>query len=246
MEDKDKLKDLKKRIAALGVAGSLMIGGVAGCSSINKDDDLHIGTETSIESTLEDASPYTDMDENLAQSSFHESEKASVSWNELQDKYIEARSTEDVEKCNDSLFKIGYLILKASVSEQTGIDFNRIVNVKCVLDEDTKSEDYLVTVTYTEPYVEKVAGNIDIERERTVEKTFRYKGNSFKFITNLLLAKKGQLSLKPADGKVTVDDTYRVYQGYILSSGVLEDTLWGEYQVVDTELSDEKVAAFKR
>ena len=40
MEDKDKLKDLKKRIAALGVAGSLMIGGVAGCSSINKDDDL--------------------------------------------------------------------------------------------------------------------------------------------------------------------------------------------------------------
>jgi len=116
------MKNLKisKKILALLLTGTM---GMSLCAC-SKGTTLTISSKTDLNTTLESVSDLTILDENLEEIVYE-----GTTWEEINEEYKKYREAESKVGCNQTLYKMGLMLLRASLAEQLNINVNDIVNV---------------------------------------------------------------------------------------------------------------------
>lgn len=218
-----------QKICALTLAGVLLITGLTGCAS----KDVYIRSSSTITTTLDYVSDYTNLDEILADA-YYESDGEKISWEDLLTEYEIARGNEDAPKCNSSLYKIGRVLLKASIAEHLGIGFEQIRSFTLTSSKDDSEN--ILTQHIDVSYITSNGGYKET-RIRCVDEPsdLRY---------NVVKASVGAWQLESSSSTTpTIDDVYRSYVEYLLTSGTLKKSSGGVMEF-STKLDEEKVEAY--
>lgn len=239
-------KSAKNKLLLLALAGQLLV--LSGCG---KDATVDISHNSTITDTLDTVSDLTTMDEFLAGAKFtSKTNGEESSFEELIAYYNESRKNENLYDCNDALYKIGVMILKAATAEQLGITHDDIVEFSFDGSEHNTSG-RCVTISYKTHDVENVPGGISVSHEEVKTKTFYLAGEIDALAINTSRAGLHALVFNNDDWReLDVDSVYESYVEFMLTSSTIEEknTSWfnkNKEYVINSQLDNEKIDAFQ-
>lgn len=227
----------KKFIAAL-TAGTIAF---TLCSCAKGGEVVEISNKSTLTSTLNAVSDFTTIDENLESLSYVDGEGNAYDFDALVEKYHEARKGKDLELANSLLYQIGIRIAKASLAEQLDIDCKSITSV--TYNSRGGNGPGTVSVKYNVTKVNEIPGGLQESCVVEEEKTIYADGELANLMINVIRAKSGRLTLGSGNGS-DLDNVYKSFERYMLTSGVLKDT-FGNTELT-MELDDVKVKAYKK
>lgn len=206
-----KLNIFQKTIGPLLAAGVILL---TGCSKEGKINDS-ITTDTSFNEVLASVADDTQLDENLDQLGY-ETDLA---------KYAEARSQGNIEKCNSALADLGKKLIEASVCNHLGINLEDVVDFKYYAIENMNYTPNCI-IKYYKTTTGKATGDIDINRNELVEEKYYLGEEAADLAFNAYHSLMGH-----QDTEKDVDDIYKSYQRYLLTTGenVDDDTIFFRY-----------------
>lgn len=215
-----KLNIFQKTIGPLLAAGIILLTGCSKEGQIN--DSLTI--DTSFNEVLDSVADENQLDENLAQ----------LGYETDLDKYSDARSKGDIEKCNSALADLGKKLIEASVCDHLGIDLEDVVDFKYYAIENMNYTPNCI-IKYYKTTTGKAIGDIDINRRELVEEKYYLGEEAADLAFNAYHSLMGH-----QDTEKDVDDIYKSYQRYLLTTGenVEDDTIFFRYD-------DDKINKFE-
>ena len=206
-----RLNIFQKTLAPILAAGVILL---SGCSKESQIDAV-ITTDTSFYEVLDSVADENQLDENLAQLEYE---------NDL-DKYSKARSQGNIEECNTALANLGKRLIEASVCDHLGIDLEDVVDFKYYAIEDMNYTPNCI-IKYYKTTTDKATGDIDINRRELVEEKYYLGEEAADLAFNAYHSLMGH-----QDTEKDVDDIYKAYQRYLLTTGenVDDDTIFFRY-----------------
>ncbi len=215
-----KLNIFKKTIGPLLATGVILL---TGCGKEGQINDL-ITINTSFDEVLDSVADENQLDENLAQLGYE---------TDLY-KYSEARTKGNIEACNSALADLGKKLIEASVCDHLGIDLEEVVDFKYYAIEDMHYTPNCI-IKYYKTTKDKVTGDIDINRRELVEEKYYLGEEAADLAFNAYHSLMGH-----QDTEKDVDDIYKAYQRYLLTTGenVDDNTIFFRYD-------DDKITKFE-
>ena len=238
------IKNINKRFLAGVMAGVIAIS-LCSCRK-QKKVSVDISNSTSLSSTLNSVSNLTKVDENLKKFNYVCDDGTEYSFEELVNKYHEARLGEYVGEANLMLYRLGNMILQASVAEELGIDVNSISYVDGgIVDHNTGV--CKLHVRYDKTIVEDIPGGFQVENIETVSEDYDCGDEVVKLLINMDRARVSGWKIEGSTGSMNtdIDDAYKAFERYLLSSGRVEEDVFGDPNFV-MSLDANKVAAYEK
>lgn len=244
-----KASERKKALFLAVIMGVCYV--VSGCSKQEKVT-VNIPISATINGTLDTIDELTTMNEFLYNDVFiNESDKQETTFGELLAYYNESRKNEDLPACNDALYKIGRMILKAQVAEALQINLEDITGFSYeAYQQDYNKYQAEATVSHKVRWLEEVSGGIKVPHETEETNTYNLEGELIDLALNVNHAQLHVLSFNTKDTAFDVDYVYESYVEAILVSTQKRETKNSssketEYYIYG-ELDSAKVDAFTK
>lgn len=216
----------------------------SGCKERDKIEFPDISNSSTIAATLESINTTTTMDEIFAVDCFVDNRNDnSYAFDELLKLYEDARKEENLIKCNNILYKIGKMIMKAQLSETLNIDVERITNLDIDLVKNTNSDsnmlDKIVTISYKANDKETVSGGIELNKEEEITNTYLLENELADLAINTWNAYNCFLNFD------AVDAVYKSYIEHLLTSATISKPyMFDSREVISADIDPEKVTMF--
>lgn len=237
------LKNVNKRFLAAAMAGVITFS-LCSCRS-NKKVSVDISNSTTLISTLDRVSNLTKIDENLASFQYECEDGSKYSFEELVDMYHEARLSENVGEANLMLYRIGNMILKASVAEELNLDVNSISNVYGGI-VDYNSGICELTIKYNKSVTEEIPGGFQVEDVEKETKKIICGDELRNLLINIDRARVSGWEIGESTGymNTNIDDAYKAFERYFCTSGTLKESFGST--TLTMSLDENKVEAYEK
>lgn len=231
----------KKEKNAIKIIAAIMAC-VAGFGSViawrPSKSSVNIGNSTTISGTLDSVKDETELDENI--SKFLDEEQSLKS---LDEAYLVCRKNKDTKGCNQYLYEMGDLILKAKIASCLNIEPSNI--------KEINYGKYEVTVSYIENNNDIAAGNIPINTSEIKTVKFETNGDLNNLIYNTIECSENNWRLKENldkndvyyNDKITIDDVYKSLQRAVLCSEEIKSSLFVDDKI-NSELNEDYISSY--
>ena len=224
----DKMKDKiieKKKVIALGLAGTLLAG-VAGTYGFHtakkmRDNYFELDNNISFEDALEDISSSSKIDDIILSDNINKfnTYNNQLSLSESLNIYKDARINENMDKLNNSLERLGLLVLKSSVADALNLKLDSIRELK-IIEPNNVFAVPSVFVKFDREVSNLVAGNI-IDKDIIEEaKTYILKGEANDIVSIISDAQTNSYKTE-----VAVDNAYTKIIKFLYAKGNIKERI---------------------